>query len=210
MIRARWTAGVAVLSVAATVVAVTSAAVIDWVLADATGVSRGEWWRLLTGPLVHAGPAHLFIDVGVLLAVGLLYEPRLPRAWPWLIGAGLVIPTAVVMAAIPDLQRYYGISGLTHSLLAAAVALEMFDPRRRLWAGLFGAALLGKVVWELAATAAVAPLAAGVEPVPLVHLVGLAVGAIGVGLGYQPTPSSNDANGWSRDCGTASSGAWRK
>lgn len=54
-------------------------------------VARGELWRLVTGPSVHAGPAHLALNLLGLGLVGGLVEAWVgARAWLVALGAGAV------------------------------------------------------------------------------------------------------------------------
>ena len=84
----------------------------------------------MTGPLVHTTWGHLAWDGTILVLLGWSYEPRLRGAWPALFAAGLVAPLAVELALSPDLTAYYGTSGLTHTLMAAAVVFELAHRRR--------------------------------------------------------------------------------
>jgi membrane associated rhomboid family serine protease len=41
---------------------------------DKAAVWRGEWWRLLTGPLLHGNPMHFIFNASVLVGLGRLME----------------------------------------------------------------------------------------------------------------------------------------
>lgn len=97
----------------------------DLLLADHRIAS--EPWRIFTGSLVHASWGHLIRDGALVIVVGAAYEARLAAAWPWVIALGLAAPPLVVIAGGD--AGYYGLSGLAHAMLAAALADEL--ARRR-------------------------------------------------------------------------------
>lgn len=144
-----------------------------------------EPWRIFTGPLVHASWGHLIRDVALVIVVGFAYEARLGAAWPWVIALGLAAPPIVVIAGGD--AGYYGLSGLAHAMLAAALAHEL--ARRRHPALIAIAALFAiKLVYEAvagpdASATSILPrsawLALGphVHQAPVSHLAGALAGA---------------------------------
>lgn len=93
---------------------------------DREAIAGGEWWRLITGNLVHLSPLHLIFDVVALSVVGTVIELRGARYW-WLVccAAGAVIGLAVYLAA-PELRYYGGLSGI----VTAAVVYLCLDGLR--------------------------------------------------------------------------------
>jgi rhomboid family GlyGly-CTERM serine protease len=165
-----WTVAIAALAVVATVT------VPDWMIAD--GRTAAEPWRAATGPLVHATSSHLIRDLCLTGLVGIVYEQPLRRGWPLLLLLGLVVPTAAVLA-LTGFTAYFGLSGLSHALLAAALGVEL--RRRRggelAWVIAIAIGFTAKVVFEAATGAPVFPLDLGAaQPVPLAHAAGAAVG----------------------------------
>jgi membrane associated rhomboid family serine protease len=142
-----------------------------------------EPWRLATGPLVHATWWHLARDAALVLALGLVYEERLGARWPWIVALGLVAPPLAVIAGGD--AGYYGLSGLAHAMIAAALACELEARRGRARAVVAAIAMLfaAKVVYEAAAgggaaassilpRAAWLDLGARVHQAPVAHLAG--------------------------------------
>jgi rhomboid family GlyGly-CTERM serine protease len=165
-----WTVAIAAVAVIATLL------VPDGMIAD--GRALAEPWRLVTGPFVHATPSHLVRDLCLTGLVGVVYEHPLRRAWPWLVLAGLVVPSGLVLAG-GDVTAYFGLSGLSHALLAAALGLEL--TRRRgaelAWVAAIFVAFTAKVAFETATGAPVFPLDLGeVKAVPHAHAAGAIVG----------------------------------
>lgn len=78
---------------------------------DRSAVARGEWWRMWTGHLVHGTIEHLRYDLIAAVALGLTFG-GLQRLMLWapVLSAGL-------LTFVPDLEVYYGLSGLLHGWL---------------------------------------------------------------------------------------------
>lgn len=173
---------------AAAAVALTAAArggAIDFLYATRGELLGGQLWRLVTGPLVHATWGHLVRDLALVVFVGIGYGAAIGRRFGWLCLAGLAIPTAAVFALEPDIGIYYGTSGLTHALLAAAVVAELrrpTSPALRFIAMAVGAALAAKLGYEVITGAPMFPmdLGSGVRQMPVAHAIGAAVGLCGM------------------------------
>jgi rhomboid family GlyGly-CTERM serine protease len=109
----------------------------------------GEWWRLVTGHLVHLNGWHLVLNLAGLALVLALYPRFLPRltlsiALIWLaifISLGLLL-------LLPELPGYRGFSGCLHGL-AALLAVRSFREDWVLSASIL-VLLAGKLVMESA------------------------------------------------------------
>lgn len=110
-------------------------------------VQAGEWWRVVTGQIVHLGLSHLVLNLVGLALVGWVFGPGI-RAMQWLIilGFSWAAIAAGFLLLEPRLAWYVGLSGLLHGLLlGAAVADRGLDARVRML--LVGGILL-KLAWE--------------------------------------------------------------
>lgn len=118
---------------------------------DPAAVAAGEWWRLLSWPLVHVSWYHLLLDgAAFLLLWAGLEERRAGRRL--LLVAGCALGSLLLPLAIaPQIQQLglCGLSGVAHGLMAFS-ALEMLRHRSQRSLGwiLLGGLLL-KVAWEL-------------------------------------------------------------
>lgn len=109
----------------------------------------GEWWRMVTGHLVHLNGWHLALNLAGLAVVLALYPRFLPLAplatalfWLTLfISLGL-------LALLPELPGYRGFSGCLHGL-AAILAIRGFREDRVFSASIL-VLLAGKLVIESA------------------------------------------------------------
>jgi rhomboid family GlyGly-CTERM serine protease len=185
------------LAVCAAAVLATMAALLPWggrvadVVVSDTRLLGGQLWRAITGPLVHATWGHLVRDLALTAIVGVAYERPLAFAWPALIGLALVVPTLVSLIA-GDVSAYYGLSGLSHALIAAAVGAELVWRRgpARACAAVIGAVLLVKVGYEVVSGGPAFPmdLGQGVRQLPIAHAAGVAVGILVVAAGIRRSP----------------------
>jgi rhomboid family GlyGly-CTERM serine protease len=185
----RWTAVVIALAILATASAFTSPAVRDALVADGR-IFEGQWWRLVTGPFLHATWGHLIRDLVLVAIAGIAYEGPLGAKKLALYGGGIVVPALAVLVA-RDAAWYCGLSGLSHALLAAALSYEFVRRRGAARAAVLGlcAIAAAKPVYELVTgvPAFAMPLGEGVVQVPLAHVVGVFVGiACGLGAGVAP------------------------
>jgi rhomboid family GlyGly-CTERM serine protease len=114
---------------------------------ERVAIENGEYWRLVSGHLVHLGWGHLWPNLVALLIVGLLFEDVFRNADWWR-------SSAVSAAAIdlglyvldPNVLWYVGLSGVLHGFVAAgALALLV---RRQMLGAVIALGLIGKLVFE--------------------------------------------------------------
>jgi rhomboid family GlyGly-CTERM serine protease len=103
----------------------------DYLVLERDALLMAQWWRLWTGHLAHTGPRHLF---GNLAALGLLLAWARARnlARTTLVYALLAAPLISIglLALLPWLQWYAGLSGLLHGLLV--ILLTRLGPKTAL------------------------------------------------------------------------------
>jgi len=169
---------VAALAVAATAAAFASPGVAGALIADAR-IAQGQLWRAVTGPLIHATWGHLVRDLALVAIAGAGYEAPLRSRRALLFAGGLVVPPIAVLAT-GEASWYCGLSGLSHALLAAALAFELVCRRGAARALVAVLCVVGaaKPLYELATGAPVFAMAlgAGIVQVPLAHAAGALVG----------------------------------
>lgn len=115
---------------------------------DALLGNQHEYWRLLTGHLVHGSWQHTWLNLaGLALMVALFRDGY--RIWQWTL---ITLVSAVsidigLLYYMPQLQWYVGLSGVLHGVLAAGALLWWrFEPRPMAMA--LTAILIGKLGWE--------------------------------------------------------------
>ncbi|MDI3325039.1 rhombosortase [Pontibacterium granulatum] len=82
---------------------------------------QGEWWRLITGHLVHSNSSHLFWDLCAFAAVSCYLERHTPALLlpSWL--AGLISVNLLLMSPLSELSYYCGLSGMLFAPLIVAL-----------------------------------------------------------------------------------------
>lgn len=116
---------------------------------DRGAIHAGQYWRLITGHVVHLGWAHLSLNLAGLVLVYIFGGHRLsPMTWGL---TGLLIALGIdagLWLWKPELQWYVGLSGVLHGWFAVS-AITLW--RERGWrAGALLIALLAiKLAWEL-------------------------------------------------------------
>ena len=95
-------------------------------------IDTGEYWRLVSGHLVHLGFGHLWPNLVALAIIGLLFEDVFRNA-DWLrLGAGSVVAIDLGLYVLnPSVSWYVGLSGVLHGYVAAG-ALALIIRRERL------------------------------------------------------------------------------
>jgi rhomboid family GlyGly-CTERM serine protease len=172
----------------ATVLAAVVALVVTLVPASATGLGyerarifAGDAWRLWTGHWVHFGAAHLLWNLAVLLPAGVWAERVAPQRARLLLALSPGFIGVALWAGAPGLASYGGLSGVASGVLALLALDRLAAGRDGRWFWWSVLALLGaKIVAEtLADRALFARFAvAGVRPVPLAHVAGLAAAGL--------------------------------
>ncbi|MGB5247229.1 MAG: rhombosortase [Woeseia sp.] len=147
---------------------------------DRIAVGQSEWWRLLSGHLVHLGWSHLAMNVLALLGIWLLVGRNL-RIPDWLLAGAVIV--AGIDAGFwwrePQLIWYVGLSGALHGILVAGLIAGWH--RHRGEAVLLGGLLVAKLVYEqyfgaLPGSAATA----GGDVVVNAHLYGALAGLLAI------------------------------
>jgi rhomboid family GlyGly-CTERM serine protease len=93
---------------------------------ERAAVAGGEWWRLLTGNLVHYDLAHLGMNLTGLVLLWILYagEAPLRATFVMLAAAALAVGAGLYLEA-PDVTWYLGLSGVLHGAWAGGAVARM-------------------------------------------------------------------------------------
>lgn len=142
-------------------------------------IAAGEWHRLFTANLLHAGPGHILANGTALLLFGWLLEPLLGRAWFFVaFCAGGLSGSLMSFAAHPTEVTSTGASGAILGLFAAGFLASFRLPRRSDARGRLQFCSLAVLLPALLPTAA----SAGENLVDYAGHVGGALGGALIGL----------------------------
>ncbi len=156
--------------------------------------AAGEFWRLITGHLLHLGAAHFALNaVGTILAAALVGAQLRPIAWAWVWLACALSVSGGLWFLQPGVGWYVGLSGVLHGLIVAGAVSGLGDYRERLFAAAVLTAIAAKLGWEqwTGAMPGTAALAGG-SVVTEAHLYG-AVGGLIAGLAVLATRRLRDS-----------------
>lgn len=103
-----------------------------WLRYQREAIGDGEFWRLISGHLVHLGPSHMAMNVVALGVLALIFRSILrPLDWLWACLAAACAIDAGLYWLGPEIEWYVGLSGVLHGLWAAAAVLAWQSDRRR-------------------------------------------------------------------------------
>ncbi|HKU15296.1 MAG TPA: rhombosortase [Steroidobacteraceae bacterium] len=135
-----------------------------------------QYWRLLTGHLVHGSVQHLLLNaVGLGLIAALFPREFSLRGWLLVLASSIVTIDLGFVLLEPQLQWYVGLSGVLHGALAAG-AIGWWRHESRALALALTAILVGKLAWEQWHGAL--PLSGDLPVVVDAHLYGAIGGAL--------------------------------
>ncbi|GIU35418.1 rhombosortase [Shewanella schlegeliana] len=141
----------------------------------------GQWWRLLSGNLLHTNAWHLYMNLAGFWVIVALHEQHY-RAW----GLGVLFLVLCLMQGIgllvfyPSLIGYVGLSGMLHGLFTYGAVMDIRGGLKSGYLLLLGVIL--KVAYEqiFGASSEMTELI-GARVATEAHLVGLVSGLICAG-----------------------------
>lgn len=99
----------------------------DWLSLDQSKVKIGhEWWRLITGHLVHLSWNHTLLNCAGLTLIAVIFTPTTGSSIPSIATSKMVIIFYLLSSIItsvclltfePNIQNYFGLSGLLYGLI---------------------------------------------------------------------------------------------
>ena len=89
-------------------------------------VLAGQWWRLLSGHVIHLGFEHALLDVaGLVLMWALFARDYSIRAWLLIVTLSVIGVDAGLWLLSSTTQWYVGSSGVLHGVLAAGIMASL-------------------------------------------------------------------------------------
>jgi rhomboid family GlyGly-CTERM serine protease len=161
---------------------------------ERAAVLRGEYWRLVTGHLVHGTTQHLLLNVLGLGVMAALFPREFSlRGWLFIAAASVAVIDLGFVLWEPQLEWYVGLSGVLHGVLAAG-AIAWWRHESKGFALALTAILAAKLAWEQWRGAL--PLSGDMPVIVDAHLYGAIGGALAAGAlwalrrGWSPRPRS--------------------
>lgn len=144
----------------------------QWGRYERAGIEAGQWWRLVSGHLVHLGWTHLALNLTALwMLVALMRAPLSVFQWLVLLGCSMFLIDLGLYAFEPGVVWYVGLSGVLHGV---AVVVGVRLRRTDKWSGwILLVGLVCKVIAEQLFGASSWSIAASGGPVVVAaHLYG--------------------------------------
>jgi rhomboid family GlyGly-CTERM serine protease len=139
-------------------------------------LDQHQYWRLLTGHLVHGSWQHTWLNLaGLALVAALFRDTYSTIQWSGIALFSVACIDLGFLLLMPQLQWYLGLSGVLHGLLAAGAVAWWRVEDRRLTLALWSI-LLAKLAWEQWHGAL--PLSGDLNVIVNAHLYGAVGGAI--------------------------------
>ena len=110
-------------------------------------IENGEYWRLVSGHLVHLGFGHLWPNLAALVVIGALFEGEFRNADWWRVSLASAAAIDLGLYVLdPAVDWYVGLSGVLHGFVAAgALALLL---RRQMLGAALAVGIGGKLLFE--------------------------------------------------------------
>jgi len=143
-------------------------------------IQQGQWWRLITGHLVHGNVHHAVLNtLGTALMAALFNRTYRLKSWAVIVIVTVVSIDLGFWTLMPQLEWYVGLSGVLHGVLAAG-AIAWWKTEDRILAALLTLIMIGKLTWEQ--TQGALPLSGDLPVVVNAHLYGALGGLLGAAL----------------------------
>ena len=151
----------------------------DWLQFARADIEAGQWWRFITGNMVHLTWRHFAMNILALLAIFALYSKCLNIHGMILVFLlSCLSVTLGIWIFSPQIHWYVGLSGSLHGLLVTLIILDYAIHKHWLNIVLF-LALIAKLLWEgLMGPMLGSESAAGGPVVVQAHLYGFLGGLI--------------------------------
>lgn len=149
---------------------------------DRLAIVDGEFWRLVTGHLVHMGVSHYVLNMAGLLLVWLLTGRYFSLSeWVTVLLVTLVLTTAGFWFVDRNLLWYVGLSGILHGLLVAGSLRGLRELPGE--SAVILCVVAAKLAWEqLAGPLPGSESVSGGNVIVNAHLFGAVGGAVAAGL----------------------------
>lgn len=110
-------------------------------------ISQGQWWRVLSGHLMHLTWGHLWMNIAGLAFIVFFFGNLLNiRHWLILMVTSGLFISVVLMLTQAELYRYVGLSGVLHGLFVAGGIADIRIRPKEAW--IFLAFITGKLAYE--------------------------------------------------------------
>lgn len=105
-----------------------------------TNIASGQWWRLITGHLLHTNFHHLALNLAALVLLLLLHSQYYQR---WQYFSLMIVSALLISSGLyffePSMQQYVGLSGVLHGVFIWGALKDIQTGDKTGWLLLLGA-----------------------------------------------------------------------
>ena len=110
-------------------------------------IAEGEYWRILTGHLVHSNTWHMLLNLSSLMFIGLLFSSLLSGlTWALAFIFCSLVVSACYWFITPDYKIYVGLSAALYGVIIIGALQDLRD--NKLIAGALLIIVTGRVIWQ--------------------------------------------------------------
>ncbi|MBU2882380.1 rhombosortase [Psychrosphaera sp. B3R10] len=142
-----------------------------------TKVLDGEWWRVITGQLLHTNLNHLLLNSSGLVLVWALHGEYYSVKHYLIVMLLCLTLVGITLMFFANYSHYAGLSGVLHSLLIYGGIIDITKQEKTGWLLLLGIAI--KVAYEnIVGASAETEELIGASVATEAHLIGVIVGCV--------------------------------
>jgi len=121
---------------------------VDWLQYARVDIDAGQWWRFITGNMVHLTWRHFVMNALALVAIYALYPDSLKVRGMLLVFLLCCLSVTLgIWMFSPNIHWYVGLSGALHGLLVTLIIID-YITHKYLLNMLLLIALIAKLAWE--------------------------------------------------------------
>ena len=110
-------------------------------------IIEGQYWRFITGHLVHSNGWHLLLNLASLIMIGLLFSQHLSiKTWLLVFLCSAFSISAAYFWTAPEFDYYVGISAVLYAVIIIGAMLDFKE--QPLVAVLILLVVTGRVIWQ--------------------------------------------------------------
>lgn len=123
----------------------------EYLVLDRDLFLSGQYWRLITGNIVHTNIYHWLMNILALFLMFVIFKPKIKEfeiigfVLSVLVGTGIIIGT--------EIETYYGLSGMLHGVFAYYVIKDFFANKEKrtslIMATLLVIKLVSEQIWDI-------------------------------------------------------------
>lgn len=122
----------------------------DWVRAleyHGDKIANGEFWRFLTGHLVHSNTWHMLLNLSSLVFIGLLFSSLLSGVvWALAFLFCSLLVSACYWFITPEFKIYVGLSAALYGVIIIGALQDLRE--NKMIAGALLVIVTGRVIWQ--------------------------------------------------------------